>query len=68
MMHIEWITSDIFFSCRIKDHNIMVDVKNFFDHPIKYDLIRYENILKIATRQGDDYTTGCFLDYNHFKD
>ena len=46
----------------------MVDVKNFFDHPIKNDLIRYENILKIATDQGDDYTTGCFLDYNHFKD
>ena len=46
----------------------MVDVKNFFDHPIKNDLIRYENILKIATGQGDYYTTGCFLDYNHFKD
>ena len=22
---------------------------------------------KIATGQGDDYTTGCLLDYNYFK-
>ena len=25
------------------------------------------DIWKIATDQGDDYTTGCFLDYNYFK-
>ena len=23
----------------------------------------YENITKLATSQGDDYTTGCLLDY-----
>ena len=28
----------------------------------------YENILKIAIGQGDDYTTGCLLDYPYFKD
>ena len=28
----------------------------------------YENIRKIATGQGDDYTTGCLLDYSYFKD
>ena len=28
----------------------------------------YENIRKIAlTIQGDDYTTGCLLDYSYFK-
>ena len=27
----------------------------------------YENIRKIATGQGDDYTTGCLLDYIYFK-
>ena len=27
----------------------------------------YENIRKIATGQGDDYKTGCLLDYPHFK-
>ena len=28
----------------------------------------YENIRKIATGQGDDYTTDCLLDYSYFKD
>ena len=27
----------------------------------------YENIRKIAIDQGDDYTTGCLLDYIYFK-
>ena len=28
----------------------------------------YDNIRKIATGQGDDYTTGCLLYYPSFKD
>ena len=28
----------------------------------------YDNIIKIAKGQGDDYTTGFNLDYFHFKD
>ena len=27
----------------------------------------YYNIRKISTGQGDDYTTGCLLDYNYFN-
>ena len=53
---------------KIKDHNVMIDRKNFFDQPIKNDKVTYENITKIATGQGDDYTTGCLLDYTYFKD
>ena len=45
----------------------MIDGKNFFDQPVKNDLITYENFRKIATGQGDDYKTGCLLDYNYFK-
>ena len=41
--------------------------KNCFDQPIKYDLKTYENIQKIETGQRDDYTTGCLLDNNYFK-
>ena len=35
----------------------------------QYKIIKktYENIRKIATGQGDDYTTGCLLDYIYFK-
>ena len=40
----------------------MIDGKDFFDQPIKNDKITYQNIRKIATGQGDDYTTGCLLD------
>ena len=28
----------------------------------------YENLRKIATGKGDDYTTDCVLDYPYFKD
>ena len=45
----------------------MIDGKNLFDQLVKNDLITYENIQKIATDLGDDYTTGCLIDYNYFK-
>ena len=46
----------------IKNYNIMINGENFFDQPAKNNKVTYENIRKIATGQGDDYTTGCFLD------
>ena len=49
-------------------YNIVVDGKNFFDQPIRDNKVTYENIRKIATGQGDDYTTGGLLDYPYFKD
>ena len=38
----------------IKDYNVMIDGKNFFDQPINSMIKTYENIRKIATGQGDD--------------
>ena len=52
----------------IQDYNVLIDGKNFFDQPVKNNKIRYENITKIATGQGDDYTTGCLIDYPYFRD
>ena len=46
----------------------MIDDKNVFDQPINSNLKTYENIRRIATGQGDDYTTGCLLDYSYFKE
>ena len=46
----------------------MIDGKNFFDQPVKNNKITNENIRKIATGRGDDYTTGCLLDYAYFRD
>ena len=31
-------------------------------------ILKHENIRKIATGQGDDYKTGCLLDYPYFKE
>ena len=46
----------------------MIYRENFFDQPIKNTKVTYENIRKIATGQGDNYTTGCLLDYSYFMD
>ena len=45
----------------------MIDGKNVFDQPVKNNKVTHENIRKINTGQGDDYTTGCLLDYIYFK-
>ena len=52
----------------IKNYNAMINGENVFDQPIKNNKVTYENIRKIATGQGDDYATGCLLDYPYFKD
>ena len=52
----------------IKDYNIMINGEKVFDQPIKNNKVTYENIRKIATGQGDDYTTGSLLDYPYFMD
>ena len=45
----------------------MIDRKNLFDQSVKNNKATYENIKKLATLQGDDYTTGFLLDYMQFK-
>ena len=47
----------------LKDYNVMIDGKNFFNQPVKDNKVTYENNRKIATGQGVDYTSGCLLDY-----
>ena len=56
----------------IKSYNIEIDGRNFYDQPINNpetnDLMKhYDELRKISTRQGDDYTTGCLLDFAYFK-
>ena len=42
-------------------------VKTFLPS-INSNLNTYENIRKNASGQGDDYTTGCLLDYSYFNE
>ena len=53
-------------SVEIKNYNVMISGENVFDQPIKNNKLTNEN-RKIATGQGDDYPTGCLLDYPYFK-
>ena len=52
----------------IKNYNVMINGENVFDQPIKDNKVTYENIRKVATGKGDNYTTGCLLDYPYFRD
>ena len=45
----------------------MINGENFFDQPVKDNKVIHKNIRKISTGKGDDYTTGCLLDYPYFK-
>ena len=52
----------------IKNYNVMINGDYFFDQPIKDDKVTYENIRKISTGKGDDYSTRCLLDFQYFID
>ena len=51
----------------IKNYNIIINGKNFYDQPIDSDIKQYEEIRKLTTGQVKDYTTGCLLDYEYMK-
>ena len=52
---------------KIENYNIEIDGKNFYDQPINDSIKQYDEIRKISTGQGDDYTTGCLLDFACFE-
>ena len=52
----------------ITKYNVLTNSRNFHDQPISVQIRKYGEIRKIATEKGDDYTTGCLLDYQYFKD
>ena len=52
---------------KIKYYNIEIDGRNFYDQSINDLIKQYDEIRKISTGQGDDYTTGCLLDFSYFE-
>ena len=52
---------------KIDNYNIEIDGRNFYDQPINDSIKQYDEVGKISTGQGDDYTTGCLLDYSYFQ-
>ena len=52
---------------KIENYNIEVDGRNFYDQPINDSIKQYDEVRKVSTGQGDDYTTGCLLDFAYFE-
>ena len=53
---------------KIENYNVLIDGRNFYDQPINDLIKQYDEIRKVSTGYGDDYTTECLLDYAYFKD
>ena len=51
---------------KIEKYKIEIDGRNFYHQPINDSIEQYDEIRKISTGQGDDYTTGCLLDFADF--
>ena len=47
-----------------KNYNVLIDGRNFYDQPVN-DLVKQYD--EVSTGQGEDYATGCLLDYACFK-
>ena len=52
---------------KIENYNIEIDGRNFYDQPINDLIKQYDEVRKVSTGQGDDYITGCLLDFAYLK-
>ena len=52
-------------NARIKDSNVLIDWKSFFDLPVANEEEGYEKIIDMSN--NNDYTTGNLLDFAYFK-
>ena len=50
----------------IKDYNVLIDGRNFYDQNVNSSIVRYNELLKMATGRSEDYITGCLLDYDYY--
>ena len=49
----------------IKDFNVLIDNKQFFDQPVKIKQGEYEKLIEMS-RNGD-YTSGNVLDFSYYQ-
>ena len=50
----------------IKDCNVLINGKSFFDLPVKIEEEAYEEIIEMS--RNNDYTIGNLLDFAYFKE
>ena len=51
----------------IKNHNVMINGKNFYDQPIASHIKQHKETRKLTTGKSKDYAVGCLLDYENIK-
>ena len=58
-----------YFLPRVKseNYNIEIDGRNFYDQPMNDLIKQYDEVRKVSTGQGDDYKTGCLLNFAYFE-
>ena len=49
---------------KIKDFNVLIDGKSFFDLPVKNEVEAHEKIIDMSN--NNDYATGNLLDFAYF--
>ena len=54
------------FLLKTKNYSIEIDRRRFYDQPINELIGQYDEIRKVSTGEGDDYTTGCLLNFAYF--
>ena len=52
---------------KIENCNMEIDRRNFQDHPINDSIKLCDKIRKISTGEGNDYATGCLLEFDYFE-
>ena len=50
----------------IKDYNLLIDGRNFYDQNVNSSIVRYNELLKMTTGRSEDYSTGCLLNYDYY--
>ena len=66
------VSIDFFKKCflprvKIENYKIEIDERNFYGQPINDSIKKYDEMRKISRGQGDNYTTGCLLDFACFE-
>ena len=52
---------------KIENYNIKIEGKDFYDQPVNDSIKQYDEMRKVLTGEGDDYTTGCLLNFASFE-
>ena len=58
-----------YFLPRIKINNYSIEIndRTFYDQPFNDSIKQYDEVRKMSTGKGDDYTIGYLLDFSYFE-